>query len=405
VEQFESDAKGLIDVLYPTRSQDGRNLAFHRLMADATWDVDHWVGKARGIAERRGQNIFSDDFQGMQRQIQEVLARGKAAETRETELKARIAELEKATPEPKPTAAVAKVAGGGWQSRFTQKLDTMETAARQRIKERGQSIEPTNGERGSAPIIDDINDLVVIGAAKIARKGVDLATWANDMATDFGDSFTGHKKEIYRRSFKMYKEERAAALDETRVQRLMKGGVNEAEARRLMEQAAEAGKERSQSRQELARVFARIDKPSRTQRAIDYANSPRSILAAGDLSAPLRQGAILTLPPSQWKIAAKATVDMFRSLSNKQYEQFTQALHADPVMKTAKKAKLFLSTKADGDFASLMQREEAFMSNLAEKVPGVTRSQNAYVAYLDSLRMQTLKKFIKGNNNSKPKQL
>jgi len=403
--QAEADAKGLVDVLYPTRSQDGRNLVYHRMLADASWDVDHWVGKARSIAERKGQNIYSDEFQGMQRQIQETLARGKAADERFAELNARIAELEKGAPAEVPKLErVVKVTVGGWQSRFTAKLDTMEAEARARMKARSESGK-MGPEAGAAPIIDDLNDMVIIGATKIARKGANLATWAQEMSAEFGDGFNKFKRDVFQRSFKMYRDERAAALDETRVQRLMRAGNTEAEARVLMQQAAEAGKERGQARQELARVFARIDKPSRFQQAIDVANAPRALLASFDLSAPLRQGAILTLPPTQWKIASKATMDMLRSLSPKQYEAFSNALHADALAKTAEKAGLHLSTRADSSFASLMQREEAFMSRIAEKIPGVAASERAYVSYLDSLRMQTFKKFVKDHPGAAPKDM
>lgn len=54
---IEHDAKQFIDVLYPTRSQDGRNLAYHRMMAESSFDVEHWVSKARARAERSGEDI------------------------------------------------------------------------------------------------------------------------------------------------------------------------------------------------------------------------------------------------------------------------------------------------------------------------------------------------------------
>ncbi len=47
LEKLEADAKRLIDVLIPTRSQDGRNLAYHAMMAKRSFDVTYWLSRAR----------------------------------------------------------------------------------------------------------------------------------------------------------------------------------------------------------------------------------------------------------------------------------------------------------------------------------------------------------------------
>lgn len=46
-ERLEQDARRLADVLIPTRSQDGRNLVYHRLMAEKSFDVTYWLARAR----------------------------------------------------------------------------------------------------------------------------------------------------------------------------------------------------------------------------------------------------------------------------------------------------------------------------------------------------------------------
>lgn len=147
-------------------------------------------------------------------------------------------------------------------------------------------------------------------------------------------------------------------------------------------------------------------RPGRWRRELLSAvNLPRAILASFDLSAPLRQGAILTLPPTQWKAAGTATLRMFQSLSKKRHERFVAHLHAQPITQTAKSAKLFLSTDPEGDVKSLAHREETNMSRFADKIPGVYHSQNAYMAFLDMLRIQTFEKFVKAMPGATPKDL
>jgi hypothetical protein len=46
---LERNAKGLLDVLLPTRSQDGRNLAFHQMMAEKSFDAEYWLARANRV--------------------------------------------------------------------------------------------------------------------------------------------------------------------------------------------------------------------------------------------------------------------------------------------------------------------------------------------------------------------
>jgi hypothetical protein len=47
--RLETDAKRLLDVLIPTRSQDGRNLAYHAIIARNGFDPSYWVGRAQKL--------------------------------------------------------------------------------------------------------------------------------------------------------------------------------------------------------------------------------------------------------------------------------------------------------------------------------------------------------------------
>ena len=118
-------------------------------------------------------------------------------------------------------------------------------------------------------------------------------------------------------------------------------------------------------------------------------NIPRSLMASFDMSAPLRQGVIFTT--TKPKIAARAGYEMFRQVfSEKNYIQWIDDLKKDPFYKTMKEADLYISDprRVSGGLA---EREERFMSNLAEKIPligsGVRAAERAYTSYLNKLRV------------------
>lgn len=71
-DRLEKDAKGLIDVLYPTRSQDGRNLAYHRMMASNSFDADYWMSRAR----RAAGGALKDE---QHTKLSDIIARGDEA--------------------------------------------------------------------------------------------------------------------------------------------------------------------------------------------------------------------------------------------------------------------------------------------------------------------------------------
>lgn len=145
-------------------------------------------------------------------------------------------------------------------------------------------------------------------------------------------------------------------------------------------------------------LFTRQNLKRAGAEAVDLINLPRALMASADLSAPLRQGAILTLPPSQWGRASKAGVRMFQALSTKQFEKISEQINTHPDAETGRKAKLYISTdKTEG----LRKSEEDFLSRWADKIPIVKQSQQAYQTYLDSLRMDTFAKYKRVIDKSK----
>ncbi len=112
-------------------------------------------------------------------------------------------------------------------------------------------------------------------------------------------------------------------------------------------------------------------------------NVPRSIMSSFDLSAPLRQGVFM----SGRKEFFPAFRDMFGYFaSEKKFKSLQDQIATRPNYELMKESKLALTEMN----VLLESREEAFMSNLAEKIPivgqGIRASGRAYVGFLNKLR-------------------
>ena len=82
IEALEEDARRLVDVLIPTRSQDGRNLAYHRMVAEQSFDIVYWLSRAK-----RAMAIpeTSDLPKAEREKLEEILAEGQDAESKAIE--------------------------------------------------------------------------------------------------------------------------------------------------------------------------------------------------------------------------------------------------------------------------------------------------------------------------------
>jgi hypothetical protein len=132
----------------------------------------------------------------------------------------------------------------------------------------------------------------------------------------------------------------------------------------------------------------------------DALNLPRAVAASLDMSAPLRQGVILSISHPQR--AAKAFFQMHKDFfSSRNYEAFTDALKSDPMLPTALDSGLHLASLGQGMKTSVGRAgaegagEEVFRSTLAEHIPGVKASERAYVGYLDRMRFDVFKDSVK----------
>ena len=123
---------------------------------------------------------------------------------------------------------------------------------------------------------------------------------------------------------------------------------------------------------------------------LDAANIPRSIVTSWDASAPLRQGVVLAA--GHPKRFTQNVVTMFRALPNENFARAVdQSIRENPLFDLLvrrgpqNRRGLFIAERT-GVAGSLASREEAFMSRLAQRIPGIRASERAYVTFLNKLR-------------------
>lgn len=124
-------------------------------------------------------------------------------------------------------------------------------------------------------------------------------------------------------------------------------------------------------------------------------NIPRTIITSMDMSAPLRQGVLFTTKPV---IFSRAMKEMFKQVfSPKNFKTWLDELPTHPYYKQMQAGKLYIADP-DSLAKGLAGREEAFMSNVAQKIPGigamVRASERAFVGFLNKLRVDTFSDMV-----------
>jgi hypothetical protein len=137
---------------------------------------------------------------------------------------------------------------------------------------------------------------------------------------------------------------------------------------------------------------ALVNKLSPAQKALRVVakvlNIPRTLLTIGDFSATLRQGVLLAAgQPIEFK---KAFVNEMKTVfSEKNYKELDEIIHN---MEFADEGELHNLYLAPIETSTLTAKEEAFMGNILEKVPGlgsiVRASERAYNSFLNTQRME-----------------
>lgn len=134
------------------------------------------------------------------------------------------------------------------------------------------------------------------------------------------------------------------------------------------------------------------------RKVVDTLNVAKTLKSSVDLSAP-RQAAM-------WMInhPVQGTNLFFgkqlRAMKGKNFDEFVRELESDPDYQLMRRAELSLTTPEKD--APLASREEAFMSKLAGKIPGVKYSERAYTTFLDTARVSWFKQ-LKGAAEAKAK--
>ncbi len=138
----------------------------------------------------------------------------------------------------------------------------------------------------------------------------------------------------------------------------------------------------------------------------EIAGVPRALMSSFDFSMPFRQGLFFATRPKQFFSAFKP---MFKSFfSEKQFLGTMEEIIKRPTFPLMKNSRLAL-TKLD---AGLAKQEEFFMSNLAERIPGIGKvvraSNRAAVTFLNKLRADVFDNIVKtarttGTNVDNPK--
>lgn len=316
-------------------------------------------------------------------------------------LNERIEQMQKEAKQPK-----AKV------GTLADRLLKMETDARARLAERLEKAKMeaasagAKGQRGAgvnpASIPLDIADYAIIGAAKLARKGVTLAEWSKDMVKEFGEDITPHMKAIYKDSYKLYDEQRKQFAQESTERSARKAEPNAKDIQAVINQRALARKDARTHKAELSRLFkdlslTKFGKVKAT--AVDVISIPRSLKSSVDLSAP-RQGAMWMInhPVQGAKLFFGKQLKAMREVN---YDRYVDQLESDPDYPLMTRSELALPI-ADQRPNSLSGREEAFMSRLAGNIPLVSHSERAYSTFITTARVSWFKQ-LKAQAENKAK--
>lgn len=143
--------------------------------------------------------------------------------------------------------------------------------------------------------------------------------------------------------------------------------------------------EATRYRNELKREALRKANPS--LKVGDWVGLPRTLLATGDLSAPLTQG-IFHLFANPTK-AAKSLPRMFSAVrSEKDFNRVLGEVRLNPSYQKAQAGRLKLST------GEMDRGEELFVSKLLGDL--TSWSERGYSAYLNTLRMETFDSIVRG---------
>lgn len=169
-------------------------------------------------------------------------------------------------------------------------------------------------------------------------------------------------------------------------------GVTHAEAIKITELSKKIQETQPHTRENgLAKLdlqdYVESLKPGNKNIVSNIANIPKTAMTTLDFSAALRQGWGMISRPEFYK----ALPEMFKyAFKEENYRNLQADIISDPLYRTAEKSGLRISILAN----KLSGREEAYMTTLLNKVPGIKGSERAYVGFLNKIRFDVFKKLI-----------
>lgn len=197
-ERLESDARNLVDVLVMTRSQDGRNLAYHRMMAGQSFDLPYWLSRAkRSMALPESVTVPND----VRADLEKLTRAGEQAEEKAIR-KARKAKPEGDTPKPRKVLGFDVAPGG----ELMASLDSIEAKIKARIQQRYRDAGSTLSSGPTMPL-EQLADYGALGAIKIAKGAVTFASWSSVMVSDFGETVMPHLDDIWAKAQVLHRDE------------------------------------------------------------------------------------------------------------------------------------------------------------------------------------------------------
>jgi DNA topoisomerase-1 len=279
-----------------------------------------------------------------------------------------------------------------------ERLSKVESEARARLEARKQASNK-GSQAGASSIPLDIADYAIIGASKLAQRGVSVARWNAEMMKEFGTEIRPHLQKIYTESYRQYDAARKEMQGETEVRgarREVPGPHRPEDLQKLIEQRVQARKDARTARAELNRTFQglTLTTAQRIKAGIgDVLNVPRSLKSSVDLSAP-RQAAmwIVSHPVRGARLFFGKQLKAMREVN---YDRFVDELESDPDYPLMTRSGLALASASDSAPYSLTRREEAFMSRLAGRIPGVSHSERAYTTFMDTARASWFKQLAR----------
>jgi hypothetical protein len=285
--------------------------------------------------------------------------------------------------------------------KLQDRLAQMETDARARMQARAAAAQtqvaaaPPKGQRGASvnpmTAAADLGDLVIIGAAKLARKGITQAVWLAEMAKEASALTKKDLRRLYRESYELYERERRQFLQEARARGALRqmgvDAADPADVQRVINERLDAMTAARKARAELARTFQDLS-AGRTVKILrgvrDVWGLTRALITSVDLSAGGRQGKMgLVSHPRAW---LRGFARQFKALSKTQYERMVSEIQADPDYRYAVRFKLELTSVAKAETGNMAAHEEVYQTELADKIPWLRISQQAYDTMLDTLR-------------------